>query len=150
MAILLLPYEIWRPVQGFETLYKISARGNLVSFQRITFIGKRNATKRIRPEYAFIFTKDQDGYLKTILTSDEKKNYFRVHRLVAAAFIPNPEAFPEINHKDLNKENNNVHNLEWCTNLQNIRHCIQYGNRNEKMPRGEHHYKRKRKRLLSL
>ena len=59
------------------------------------------------------------GYLQVCLTKHNKQHSFRVHRLVAECFIDNPENLPQVNHKDENKQNNNVDNLEWCTNDYN-------------------------------
>lgn len=65
-------------------------------------------------------TPDKDGYLKVYLTMGlEKNKYVPIHRLVAQTFISNPENLPQVNHKDENKENNNVENLEWCTREYN-------------------------------
>lgn len=67
---------------------------------------------------------DKDGYPKVRLWNGEKYKNFFVHRLVAAAFIPNPMNKPQVNHKDGNKTNNNVSNLEWVTQSENMRHCF--------------------------
>ena len=64
--------------------------------------------------------KDKDGYL----TIQFNKKIYKVHRLVAQAFIENPYNKNEVNHKDMNKENNNVENLEWCTHLENMQHAF--------------------------
>lgn len=66
---------------------------------------------------------DTVGYYQCVLRgSDGKKYYKRVHRLVANTFIPNPNNLPQVNHKDGNKLNNNINNLEWCTNSENTQH----------------------------
>ena len=65
----------------------------------------------------------RNGYVYIFLMKDNKSKNFRLHRLVAEAFIPNPENKLQVNHKDGNKLNNNVNNLEWCTHRQNINHA---------------------------
>ena len=86
-----------------------------------------------------------DGYHKVDLYSNGKRTSVRVHRLVAEAFIPNPNELPQINHIDGNKENNNVKNLEWVNNSQNMIHAYRtglatphptYGMRGHKNPNG--------------
>lgn len=72
---------------------------------------------------------DRYGYKKVTLFKNGKAHYFTVHRLVALSFIPNPEGFNTVNHKDENKLNNSVYNLEWCTPKYNAN----YGNRNKKL-----------------
>lgn len=67
---------------------------------------------------------DNVGYKQCNLYKDGKKKYVRVHRLIAEAFIPNPLNLPQINHKDGNKLNNNVDNLEWCDNSRNTKHAF--------------------------
>ena len=71
------------------------------------------------------------GYLYVALSKDGKKHYLRVHRLVAEAFIPNPDNLPEVNHKDENKAKNRADNLEWCTSSDNK----VYGSRRKRVAR---------------
>lgn len=69
----------------------------------------------------------KDGYLKVNLYKDGKGSSKRIHRLVAEAFIPNPDNKPDVNHKDGNKHNNNVENLEWVTKSENMIHAYETG-----------------------
>ena len=100
--------EIWRDVVGYENLYKISNLGNVMSL-------KRKKPKLLKPG------KDGNGYLFVILSNHNKYlKEIKVHRLVAQAFLPNPNNLPQVNHKDENKTNNRVENLEWCTQQYNL------------------------------
>lgn len=91
---------IWKAVPGYEGLYEISNCGRLKCFVKGVIT------------YGAISAK---GYRVTCLYKNKKKKSVFIHRLVAKAFIPNPQNLPFINHKDENKLNNNVENLEWCT-----------------------------------
>ncbi len=111
--------EIWK-LLPFSSKYSISNLGRLKSNQE-TIIDS-NGVSRNRRERLMRITTDKAGYKYIVLRDNNKmKQTLRIHRLVASAFIPNPENLPIINHKDLNKSNNNVENLEWCTQLHNIR-----------------------------
>lgn len=96
--------EVWKDVVGYEGLYKISNKGRIIS------CGTGNYMK---------LSKDSKRYITCGLTKDKKQLMHRVHRLVAMAFIPNPNNYPQVNHKDENKSNNCVENLEWCTDDYN-------------------------------
>lgn len=104
--------EIWKDIKGYEGLYQISSHGRVKSFLRYK--------KILKPILK------TDGYLCVNLCKPLKK--FSIHRLVAEAFIPNPDNLPQVNHKDEDKTNNHVVNLEWCTQLYNIN----YGSRNKR------------------
>lgn len=103
---------------GFP-LYDICSNGDVIS------LSYRGGTreKKLMPH------KDTKGYLQVRLRNDNGKRQFMVHRLVAYAFIHNPNNLPQINHKDEDKTNNCVDNLEWCNNKYNSN----YGTRNERM-----------------
>lgn len=70
---------------------------------------------------------DKDGYMRVMVNPTKKRTWFGVHRIVAQAFIPNPEGKPQVNHKDGNKSNNHVSNLEWSTAKENINHAWDMG-----------------------
>ena len=100
-----------KPIEGFEN-YLIYDDGRVWSIKRSRFL--KQETKK-------------DGYLRVGLYKNDKIYHKYIHRLVAEAFISNPNNLPEVNHKDENKENNNVDNLEWMTSLDNTNYgtCIQ-------------------------
>lgn len=75
------------------------------------------------------YTTDNNGYLKVRLYKDKHQHTLSVHRLVALAFLPNPNNYPQVNHKDENKHNNDISNLEWCT----VKYNANYGMRNERI-----------------
>ena len=92
--------KIFEEIKGYEGLYQVSAWGEVRSIKRNIFL-RQHA--------------DKDGYLKVLLSKHGKSKNFFVHRLVAEAFIPNPDNLPCVNHKDEDKTNNAFRNLEWCT-----------------------------------
>lgn len=96
--------EYWKPVVGYEGLYMVSNWGRVKSMN-YNHSGKERIMK-LHP--------NDRGYLYVELWKNNKRKTFRVHRLVAEAFLPNPYNLPMINHRDENKSNNNVNNLEWC------------------------------------
>lgn len=104
--------EVWKDIKGYEGKYQISNTGRVRSMCN-------NGKKREEP---FILKpiKHYKGYLRVYLWKNSKQKTFLIHRLVAEAFIPNPNNYLEINHKDENKQNNNVNNLEWCTRKYNM------------------------------
>lgn len=101
--------EIYKDIKGYEGKYQVSNLGNVKSC-------KKNKLLSIY--------KQDDGYVRVSLWKNNKGKTYYVHRLVAMAFIDNPNKLPEVNHKDENKNNNYVGNLEWCTSQYNMN----YGN----------------------
>lgn len=106
--------EIWKPIEGYEGLYEISSYGRVKSLKRnIILIPKKEPT----------------GYLRCNLYLNKNMKTVSIHRLVAQAFLPNPDGLPQVNHRDEDKTNNRVENLEWCT----VKYNNDYGTRKEKV-----------------
>ena len=100
-----------KPVKGWEDLYTISSDGKVFSLRR---------QKYLKPRLSM------DGYERVALCRDAYRREYRVHRLVAEAFLENPDNLPQVNHKDFNTQNNCLENLEWCTNKENIYYSIKH------------------------
>lgn len=110
--------EIWRDIDGYKGLYQISNKGRVKSLKW----GKERILKPVI---------NNSGYYCINLYNDSVIKRFLLHRLVAQAFIPNPHNLPEVNHKDENKKNNCVENIEWCDRRYNNN----YGTRNKRLSR---------------
>ena len=110
--------EIWKDISNFEGKYQISNKGNVKSLARINEQGREMSERILKP------SKDKDGYLRIGLSKGSRKDYsyFRINRLVAEYFIPNPSGLPQVNHEDGNRINNEVNNLKWCNNSYNQWH----------------------------
>ena len=108
--------EIWKDIKGYEGRYMISNLGNVKSLKYFH-----------HNKEALLVGGIKHGYRQVILVKDYKNKYKNVHRLVAEAFIPNPLKKPQINHIDGNKLNNNVDNLEWCTQKEDQIHAYKNG-----------------------
>lgn len=109
--------EIWKPIQGFEHLYKVSNTGKVSNNRIIMRASKINS-----------------GYVKVALSVNGAKTYRLIHRLVATAFLENPLNLREVNHKDGNKLNNHVDNLEWISSANNKIHAYAEGIREYNIP----------------
>lgn len=112
--------EIWKDITGYEGKYQVS------SFGRVKSLEYHNA-KGIKRCGILQPATDNSGYHRCALSKNNILKTYKVHRLVAIAFIPNPDNLPQINHKDGNKKNNNVENLEWCDNSHNQKHAYRLG-----------------------
>lgn len=114
--------EIWRPIADYENSYEVSNRGGVRSKDRSVSNGKVLYEKK---GHAMKLSNTTTGYYKIALYKNGKRSEFKVHRLVAAAFIPRVEGKNLINHKDGNPKNNDVTNLEWCTQSENLYHSYE-------------------------
>lgn len=117
--------ETWKDVPGFEGLYKISTSGRVISYPREWVTGGKGVIKRSKPECEMHQTKGE--YFTVCLTKNRHERPYGIHRLLALAFIPNPENKREVNHKDGNKHNNAIDNLEWATSSENRQHAFDTG-----------------------
>jgi len=109
--------EVWKDVKGYENLYQVSNFGRVRSLDRVVR-NKNNGVKIIRGRIMSQHLVGH-GYYHIVLSKDGKIKGHLVHRLVAQTFIPNPQKLPQVNHKDENKLNNNIDNLEWCDSTYN-------------------------------
>lgn len=118
--------EVWKPVVGYEGLYEVSSFGRVRSIDRITTnsLGRKYFSKGVILKWAL----NRGGYPIVGLSLHGKYYSRTIHRLVAEAFIGNPNNLPSINHKDEDKTNNKVENLEFCT----VKYNNNYGNHNTK------------------
>ena len=104
--------ELWKPIKGYEGLYEVSNLGEVRSFRR-----KGAKGGILKP------AENRNGRLFVNLHLNNKGKVKKIHRLVAEAFVPNPEGKPEVNHIKGNPKNNHVDNLEWATSLENQEHA---------------------------
>lgn len=108
--------EEWRDVVGFEGMFMVSNFGRVKSLDRyVTLNPKKSGSIQFRKGKIYSPSFSTDGYLQVTLANGNIKRTAKVHRLVAMAFIPNPDNLPQVNHIDENKTNNRIDNLEWCT-----------------------------------
>lgn len=106
----------WRDVKGYEGLYQVSNDGYVRSLPDIDCLGRFKCGKIIKPGHR------EDGGRTVLLCRNSVEKNAKVHRLIAKAFLKNPKNKPQVNHKDGNRSNNHVTNLEWCTGSENAIH----------------------------
>jgi hypothetical protein len=123
--------EILKDIVGYEGLYKVSASGDVFS---------------VKKDMKMTLHLDRYGYLIITLFKDKKHKSHKVHRLVANAFIPNPNNHPSVNHKDETKTNNHESNLEWCSSLHNAN----YGSRNKNISSSQTNRKDQARQVVQL
>ena len=131
--------EIWKPIKGYEELYEISNIGRVKSLPKVVDLGfaKQNRVEKfLRP------IPDGKGYLMVWLFKNQVKKMWKVHRLVADAFIPNPHSKPQVDHINADKTDNRLCNLRWCTEKENFHNPISYKRNSEsKFECKNHHAK---------
>lgn len=140
MGNYIIENEVWKDIDEFLGKYKISNMGRVKSVERVIF--KSNGRKQTVKGKLVSIWNDKQGYERVTLYDNNKPHVRYVHRLVGIQFIDNPESKETINHKDCNKVNNKLTNLEWSTHRENINHAIDNGLRNTE--RNEKSYKRMR------
>lgn len=118
--------EEWRAVVGYEGLYEVSSFGRVKSLPKVWL--KYDGTPLRQKERILKERPTRNGYLRVCLRKNGKSTDAYIHRLVCEAFLPNPHSFSDVNHKDENKLNNHIENLEWCSRSFNNN----YGSHNEK------------------
>lgn len=128
--------EQWCEIPGYNGDYLISSEGRVKSFKTV--------------ERILSSADNGKGYQVVSLWLDGKHKMHYIHRLVAQAFIPNPNILPQVNHKDENKKNNNIHNLEWCDNAYNNLYGTKRVRQGESLLNNENHKTKKRVYKLSL
>ena len=109
--------EVWKDIKGYEGLYQVSNMGKIKSLK----FSHGNKEKILKGN------KEKFGYLVVTLYKNKGRKNFKIHRLVAETFIPNPKNLPQVNHIDGNKQNNRIDNLEWCTAKENTNHAHKTG-----------------------
>ena len=134
--------EIWRPIQGYEGLYEVSSYGRVYSLERYVK-SKRGWSKKIKPRIMKCVPTTYD-YFSVSLKKDSNTYFANIHVLVGRAFIHNPYNLPQINHKDENKHNNIVNNLEWC----DCEYNNNYGTRMQRIRDSQMNDKQKSKPVL--
>ena len=122
--------EIWKDIAGYEGYYQISDKGRIKSLERR--VNDNGGMFLLKSKILKPVMNDQ-GYLRIGLRKDGKRKHKRVSRLVAEAFIPNPENKPQINHKNGDRTDNNVSNLEWVSVSDNIKHSYRVLKRKRSM-----------------
>lgn len=119
--------EIWKDIIGYEGLYQISNLGRVKSLERLVVCGHPKSKPRRKKEKILNENFDSCGYKHVQLNHKNKFKSFKIHRLIAIHFIPNPFNHPVINHINGIKTDNRLENLEWCTHKHNIQHAIKTG-----------------------
>lgn len=129
--------EIWKDIENYDGVYQVSNLGRVRTKDRM--IERKYHNGYVRKGQIIKLQKDKDGYLKIHLYKNGKPKMYRVNRLVAETFISNPNNLSQVNHKNLDKQDNRVENLEWISAIDNVRHAANFGL--------YHHPERKRDKL---
>ena len=126
---------MWKPIVGYEGVYEVSDCGEVKSLDRVDCRGNYLKSRKMR------LSNSTKGYKGVGLHMQGVRASYQVHRLVASAFLPNVQNKPQVNHIDGDKANNNLANLEWCTNGENQIHAFANGLNKSKI--GSEHYSSK-------
>lgn len=113
--------ETWKPIEGYEGLYEVSSLGRIRRLKFVNTHGYQDKITILKLQHR------KNGYMQVILHDKERSSECLVHRLVARAFLPRVDGKEFVNHKDGNKANNRVDNLEWCTRSENMLHAYKSG-----------------------
>ncbi|MED5492674.1 MAG: NUMOD4 domain-containing protein [Pseudomonadota bacterium] len=116
--------EIWKPISGYEGLYEVSNLGRVKSLGRMRVT--KGGGKSWLPERIKAASSQREGYVSAHLYKNSKMSKRYIHRLVAEAFLANPNSLPQVNHLDGDKANNAATNLEWCSASDNCRHAVDF------------------------
>lgn len=117
--------EVWKDIKGYEGYYQVSNLGGVKSVDRI--ITTENGVIQKYKEKKLSLGDSGRGYKVITLNKNGKRKRFKVHRLVAIAFLANPENKPQVNHIDGIRDNNKIENLEWVTGSENVQHAFDNG-----------------------
>lgn len=128
--------EIWKDIPGYEGLYQVSNLGNIKSLDRYKIIKAKIKGRILKPGI------NSQGYYQVVLNKNGRTKHVRINRIVAQVFIKNEKNKKEVNHKDGNKQNNCVDNLEWVTPKENMQHAKINNLINP--VKGKEHYKAKK------
>lgn len=131
--------EVWKDIKKYECYYQVSNKGRIKSLARYVY-NKDGTVQRFRMETIKTPIKSTDGYLMVKLCVNGINKTIGIHRLVAEAFIENPNNYPEVNHIDTNRKNNNVNNLEWCAHQSNVAHSAKLGHYKNKCKESNPNY----------
>ena len=118
--------EEWKSIPGYEGLYEVSSYGRVKSLE-ISYT-RKNGIMDHKPEIILSPKNNGTGYFIVCLYKNKTHKYYLIHRLVAQAFLPNLDNLPQVNHKNEDKSDNRVDNLEWCTSFYNN----EYGTRKKR------------------
>ncbi len=124
--------EVWKDIINYQGYYLINNIGTVKRCDRVVSV--RNGFKRLSKGRLMKPYKGKDGYMYYLLTVNKVSKHFALHRLLAIHFIDNPQNKREVNHKDTNRLNNNLDNLEWATPKENIQHSIRMGTNKQCLP----------------
>lgn len=139
--------EEWRDIKGYEGLYKVSNLGNVRSLDR--WVVSKDGKRRFFAGQAVKSVKESNGYSRVNLYREGSAKKISVHRIVALAFLPNPQNLPQVNHINEDKADNRAENLEWCTCEHNGNHGTR-GARISKTLTGRFNHPKKSKRICAI